>query len=128
MEATEPFNYSLPVLAVWYLLPPLLLLLSNLKKPLLPTWASCLLFCLIGWGLILWATMLRFDYLYEYANFVPKEQQKEVWDEWSADGGPKMMALFGGWLYSLVYFVLWWGILRILKMVKNKLHNTISPS
>ena len=49
--------------------------------------------------------------LYEYASFVPKEQQKEVWDEWAADGGPKIMALFGGWIYSLVYFVTWWGIL-----------------
>ena len=128
MEATEPINYSLPVLAVWYLLPPLFLLLRNYNKSPLPTWASCVLFCLIGWGLILWATMLRFDYLYEYASFVPKEQQKEVWDEWAADGGPKIMALFGGWIYSLVYFVLWWGILRILKMVKNKFYNTISPS
>ena len=128
MEATEPFNYSLPVLAVWYLLPPLLLLLRYCKKSPLPTWASCVLFTLMGWGLILWATMLRFDYLYEYASFVPEEQQQEVWDEWAADGGPKMMALFGGWLYALVYFWLCWGILRIFKMVKNKLYNTISSS
>ena len=48
MEATEPFNYSLPVLAVWYLLPPILLLLRFYKKSPLPTWASCVLFCLIG--------------------------------------------------------------------------------
>ena len=32
MEATEPFNYSLPVLAVWYLLPPFFLLLRNYNK------------------------------------------------------------------------------------------------
>ena len=120
MEATEPFNYSLPVLAVWYLLPPLLLLLRNYKMSPLPTWASCVLFCLIGWGLILWATMLRFDYLYEYASFVPKEPEKEVLEEWAADGGPKMMALFGGWLYSLVYFGVWCGLFRIFSFFRAR--------
>jgi hypothetical protein len=107
MEATEPFNYPLPVLAVWYLLPPLFLLLRNYNKSPLPTWASCVLFCLIGWGLILWATMLRFDYLYEYASFVPKEQEKEVLEEWAADGGPKMMALLG--VGSIPSFILEYG-------------------
>ena len=52
--------------------------------------------------------MLRFDYLYEYASFV--KQEKEVLKEWATDGGPKMMAHFGGWLYSLVYFGVWCGI------------------
>ena len=120
MEATEPFNYSLPVLAVWYLLPPLLLILRNCQKSSLPNWASCVLFCLIGWALILWATMLRFDYLYAYASFVPKEQEKEVLEEWAADGGPKMMALFGGWLYSLVYFGLCWGLFRIFSLFRAR--------
>jgi len=120
MEATEPFNYYLPVLAAWYLLPPLLLLLRNYQKSPLPTWASCVLFCLIGWGLILWATMLRFDYLHEYASFVPKEQEKEVLEEWAADGGPKMMALLGGWLYSLVYFGVWCGLFRIFSFFRAR--------
>ncbi len=37
MEVIEPFNYSQTVLAVWYLLPPLLLILGNYKKSPLPT-------------------------------------------------------------------------------------------
>ena len=64
--------------------------------------------------------MLRFDCLYEYASFVHKEQQKEVWDEWAADGGPKMMALGGGWLYSLVYFGIWWGLFRIFSFFRAR--------
>ena len=30
-----------------------------------------------------------------------------------------MMALFGGWLYSLVYFSMWWGVLTIFFTLKN---------
>ena len=105
MEVAEPFNHSLTVWAVWCLLPPLLLTLKILNKSPLANWANCVLFCLIGWGLILWATMLRFDYLRELALFVPIEEQDAIMEKWAADGGPKLMALFGGWLLSLIYFV-----------------------
>ena len=64
--------------------------------------------------------MLRFDYLHEYASFVPKEQEKEVLEEWAADGGPKMMALFRGWLYSLIYFGVWWELFRIFFFFRTR--------
>ena len=44
MEATESFNYSLPVLAAWYLLPSILPVLRNLKKSLNPPWESASFF------------------------------------------------------------------------------------
>ena len=120
MEVAEPFNHSLTVWAVWCLLPPLLLTLKILNKFPLANWASCVLFCLIGWGLILWATMLRFDYLRELALFVPIEEQDAIMEKWAADGGPKLMALFGGWLLSLIYFGTWWIGFRVVSYFRNR--------
>jgi len=120
MEVAEPFNHSLTVWAVWCLLPPLLLTLKILNKSPLANWANCVLFCLIGWGLILWATMLRFDYLRELALFVPIEKQDAIMEKWAADGGPKLMALFGGWLLSLIYFYTWWIGFRVVSYFRNR--------
>ena len=82
MEVAEPFNHSLTVWAVWCLLPPLLLTLKILNKFPPANWGSCVLFCLIGWGLILWGTMLRFDYLRELALFVQIEEQDAIMEKW----------------------------------------------
>ena len=120
MEVAEPFNHSLTVWAVWCLLPPLLLTLKILNKSPLANWANCVLFCLIGWGLILWATVLRFDYLRELALFVPIEEQDAIMEKWAADGGPKLMALFGGWLLSLIYFSTWWIGFRVVSYFRNR--------
>ena len=120
MEVAEPFNHSLTVWAVWCLLPPLLLTLKILNKSPLANWANCVLFCLIGWGLILWATMLRFDYLRELALFVPIEKQDAIMEKWAADGGPKLMALFGGWLLSLIYFGTWWIGFCVVSYFRNR--------
>lgn len=95
MDVAEPFNHSLTVWAIWVLLPPLLLTSKILEKSPLPNWLSLVLFCLIGWGLILWATELHFNYLRASALFVPIEEQKAIMEKWAADGGPKLMALFG---------------------------------
>jgi len=127
MEATEPFNHSLIVWAVWVLLPPLLLTSKILRKSLLPNWLSLVLFCLIGWGLILWATELHFVYLRELALFVPIEEQKAIMEKWAADGGPKLMALFGGWLLSLLYFCLWWIGFRLVSYFRNRVKITPGP-
>ena len=120
MEVAEPFNHSLTVWAVWCLLPPLLLTLKILNKSPLANWANCVLFCLIGWGLILWATMLRFDYLRELALFVPIEEQDAIMEKWAADGGPKLMALFGDWLLSLIYFCTWWIGFSVVSYFRNR--------
>ena len=77
---------------------------EEFKKSLLPIWASCL--CFAGMGTYSLGNHAS-DYLYEYASFVPKEQQKEVWDEWAADGGPKILALFG--VGSIPSFILCYG-------------------
>jgi hypothetical protein len=120
MVATEPFNHSLSVWAIWCLLPPLFLTLKVLEKSPLPNWLSLVLFCLIGWGLILGATELHFVYLRELTLFVPIEEQRAIMEKWAADGGPKLEALIGGWLYSLIYFGVWWGLFRIFFFFRTR--------
>ena len=127
MEPSPPFNYALPLDAIWWILPPVLLLLRDFKKVPFPNWANCVLFCLIGWGLIFWATMLRFDYLHELASFVPREEQAAILEQWAADGGPKLMALFGGGLRSLIYFFTWWIGFRLFSHFRNRARLASSP-
>ncbi len=127
MDVAEPFNHSLTVWALWYLLPPLLLTSKILRKSPLPNWLSCGLFCLIGWGLILWATELHFHYLRELALFVPIEEQDAIMEKWAADGGPKLMALFGGWLLSLLYFCSWWIGFLVVSYFRNRVMITPGP-
>ena len=119
MDVVEPFNHSLLVWASWSLLPPLFLTLKVLGKSPLPKWLSCGLFGLIGWGLILWATKLHFVYLRELTLFVPTEKQDEIMGKWAADGGPKLMALFGGGLLSLLYFCIWWIGFRLVSYFRK---------
>ena len=120
MDVAEPFNHSLTVWAIWVLLPPLLLTSKILEKSPLPNWLSLVLFCLIGWGLILWATELHFNYFRASALFVPIEEQKAIMEKWAADGGPKLMALFGGWLLSLIYFCTCWIGFRVVSYFRNR--------
>ena len=56
--------------------------------------------------------MLRVDCLYEYASFVPKEQQKEVWEEWAADGGPKDD---GPWGRLALFPRLFWNMVGVIQ-------------
>ena len=122
MEPSPPFNYALSLDAIWWILPPLLL--RHFKKVPFPNWASCVQFYLIGWGLFFWATMLRFDYLHELASFVPREEQAAILEQWAADGGPKLMALFGGGLLSLIYFSAWWIGFRLFSHFRNRQKST----
>ena len=128
MEPSPPFDYSLVLYAGWCLVPPLLLFLRQFKKFPLPNWATCIIYCLLGWATLLVTVEIRYDYLWELANFVPKEEQGAILEKWAADGGPKMMALFGGWLFSLVYFSLWWGVLTIFFALKKYFLNKIKPN
>ena len=128
MESSPPFDYSLVLYAGWCLVPPLLLFLRQFKKFPLPNWATCIIYCLLGWATLLVTVEIRYDYLWELANFVPKEEQGAILEKWAADGGPKMMALFGGWLFSLVYFSLWWGVLTIFFALKKYFLNKIKPN
>ncbi|MDC3283839.1 hypothetical protein OAV01_01045 [Opitutales bacterium] len=73
------------------------------------------------------AVEIHYDHLWELVNFVPKEEQDAILEKWAADGGPKLMALFGGWLYSLVYFSIWWGVLTIFFALKKYILNKIKP-
>ncbi|MDB3958052.1 hypothetical protein N9408_03980 [Opitutales bacterium] len=73
------------------------------------------------------AVEIHYGHLRELANFVPEEEKGAILEKWAADGGPKMMALFGGWLYSLVYFSMWWGVLTIFFALKKYILNKIKP-
>ena len=128
MESSRPFDHSLVLYTGWCLIPPLFLFLRYSKRLPLPIWATCIIYCLLGWVTLLMAVEINYDHLWELGNFVPKEEQDAILEKWAADGGPKLMALFGGWLYSLVYFSIWWGVLTIFFALKKYILNKIKPN
>lgn len=127
MVPSPPFDYSLVLYTGWCLIPPLFLFLRHFKRLPLPNWATCIIYCLLGWATLLMAVEIHYDHLWELVNFVPKEEQDAILEKWAADGGPKLMALFGGWLFSLVYFSIWWGVLTIFFALKKYILNKIKP-
>ena len=67
-----------------------------------------ILFTVLGWVLVNFATWLSFDYLQELAQSLPEGPEKEeIVKRRAKDGGPLMGALLGGWLLALLYYLIW---------------------
>ena len=117
-----PIPTYLIIWGLFLLIPPALILPRFFGKLRLPLWASMILFMMLGWVLVNFATWLYFDYLQKLAQSLPEGPEKEeAWQKWATDGGSLTGALFGGWILALLYFLSWLIIgwiakkLRVLK-------------
>ena len=103
-----PIPTYLIIWALFLLIPPALILPRFFGKFRLPLWASMILFTVLGWVLVNFATWFFFDYLQELAQSLPEGPEKEeIVKRWATDGGSLMGALFGGWLLALLYYLIW---------------------
>ena len=104
---------------IFLLIPPALILPRFFGKFRLPFWASMILFTILGWVLVNFATWLYFDYLAELAQSLPEGPEKEeTRDKWATDGASLTGALFGGWIPTLLYFLSWLIIGWIAKKLR----------
>ena len=121
-----PIPTYLIVWGLFLLIPPILILPRFFGKFRLPLWVSLIIFIILGWVLVNFATWLFFDYLAELAQSLPEGPEKEeTRDKWATDGASLTGALFGGWILALLYFLSWLTIgwmaktLRFLKAQNN---------
>ena len=121
-----PIPTYLIIWGIFLLIPPALILPRFFGEFRLPFWASMILFTILGWVLVNFATWLYFDYLSELAQSLPEGPEKEeTRDKWATDGASLTGALFGGWILALLYFLSWLTIgwmaktLRFLKAQNN---------
>ena len=106
-----PIPTYLIIWGIFLLIPPALTLPRFLGKFRLPLWASMILFTILGWVLVNFATWLYFDYLQELAQSLAEgPEKKETRDKWATDGASLTGALFGGWILALMYFLAWLAI------------------
>jgi hypothetical protein len=101
-----PIPTYLIIWGLFLLIPPALILPRFFGKFRLPLWASMILFVILGWILVNFATWLYFDYLQELAQSLPEGPEKEeTREKWATDGASLTGALFGGWVLALLYFL-----------------------
>ena len=106
-----PIPTYLLIWGIFLLIPPALILPSFFRKFRFPLWASMILFTILGWVLVNFATWLYFDYLQELAQSLAEgPEKKEARDKWATDGASLTGALFGGWILALMYFLAWLAI------------------
>jgi len=111
-----PISSYLIAWLIFLLIPPPLILPRFWGKFRLPLWASMILFTILGWVLVIVATWLHFDYLWELAEALPQGTEKdEAYKKWSADGANLTGAFYGGWILALLYFLAWIAIGWIAK-------------
>ena len=111
-----PISSYLIAWLIFLLIPPALILPRLWGKFRLPLWASMILFTILGWVLVIVATWLYFDYLWELAEALPQGTEKdEAYKKWSADGANLTGAFYGGWILALLYFLAWIAIGWIAK-------------
>ena len=114
-----PIPTYLFIWGIFLLIPPALILPRFFGKFRLQLWASMILFIILGWVLVNFATWLYFDYLAELAQLLPEGAEKEeTRQKWATDGASLTGALFGGWIPALLYFLSWLTIGWIAKKLR----------
>jgi hypothetical protein len=114
-----PIPTYLIIWGLFLLIPPALILSRFFGAFRLPLWASMILFTILGWVLVNFATWLYFDYLAELTQSLPEGPEKEeTRDKWATDGASLTGALFGGWILALLYFLSWLTIGWIAKKLR----------
>lgn len=103
--------------------PVLLIVKFTTNRP--PWWLILIIVLVVGWGLAI-STYVS----YHLGLNDLMAQGKQLPEGWDSDGASGVFVLFGGWLFSLVYFAPWLaiyalatGIRRLVKRVRapNKL-------
>ena len=108
--------------AIFFLLAPVLLGIRFVwKRP--PWWVIVALIVLVGWAAYFLFVISYFEYLWALMESQDNPDQDLV-DRATADGGPMVVALFGGWLIALLYAIPWWLIYLIATWLRSLLSGT----
>ncbi len=111
-----------PFFLVFWLLPPIVLVLKYAGRIKLPVWVLLIGYVVVGYvcvNLGIWFYYKSLGWLI-HTTVNPPEQWVEAW---AADGAKRVFGLFFGWLYAIIYFVVWllplWAIQKVLGVLKK---------
>ena len=107
----NPFNIAFLVL------PPFLIISRHFSKIRIPMWAIFIGYVLMGWAFINLGVLLHFEMLAKLIESTTNPPQKWI-DALVNDGAGRVFALFFGWVYATIYFIVWYiSIFVVTKVV-----------
>ena len=114
----RPFLIN-PFIMVFLLIPPIMIIGNTCREKRFSYWSLLLVFMIIGWPCVLFGIDWYYDGLAQIIDKTPTPP--EEWLEiLTADGAKRVFALFFGWLYSAIYFLVWLAATLVVpKMIKS---------
>ena len=107
--------------------PPALLILKFATRK--PAWWLILLlivlFALLGWVAVFNAYV---EEQLRIAELIDQGRYEELPNGWDSDGASGVFALYGGWLFTLAYFVLWLAVYALAAMTRRLFRSKQSPT
>ena len=101
-------NHVLYVITIggFFLLPLILLSWRTFRPKKMPWWLAFVLAAVLGWFLVNAAVYFYFEYLNDLVHAYGQNPSPGLIERYTNDGGKRVFALFFGWAYGIVYFVL----------------------
>ena len=96
-----------PFFIIFVFLPPFLLILRHFDKIEFSGWAIFLVFVVTGWIFVNLGIYFYYEMLEGLINTTPNPPQK-WFDTLNEDGAKRVFALYFGWIYAVIYFLLWY--------------------
>ncbi len=85
----------------------------------LSRWSIFFIYIAAGWLLVYFAVEAHFAFLDEKVSSTPNPSE-ELLNEWENDGAPQVSALFFGWAYAAIYFLVCFSVVEAVRAVKKK--------
>ncbi len=109
--------------AIFLLLPVVTLVAKELLKLKVSLWVVFAVWIGIGWLLVNLALWRHYELLDELMRNTPNPSE-ELIERWQADGAPQVFALYFGWAYAAIYFLLCLALVHIVRFIKQRFVNT----
>ena len=114
---------SICIFSFLVLTPALLVVKFTTNKP--PWWLILIVIIVLGWGLVVGAYLF---YHLDIMDLISQGREDQLPEDWSNDGASGVFAVFGGWFFSLVYFVPWLAIYILATIIRRLSRSSSAPS
>ena len=105
-------------------LTPILLAIKFItNKP--PWWLILITLIVLGWGLVIGTYVF---YHLGIGDLIAQGKDEELPEGWDSDGASGLFAIFGGWLFSIVYLAPWLVMYALATGIRRLLQSRHAPN